>query len=1236
MSNNNNHQPSRSDRTPPKLPDNIDDATFASDLGSDAEWNGGDGCVSDEDALDLLQQPDDDVPDDSVHPFKWNNADEEMFVEDLRNPPADHSNVDAANKHTDRLSNSNSTSLSSQHHQDPNDMMPPPPRQYIPPKGSSSFPQTINPGEHNVRNDRIGVGGGGGDDDENEDDDEDDDEAEDEYDADEYGDQFAIIPGYRGVSSRTALAAPASDSQQSGSLSFMPPPPPPPQPNWADRPRDIGASSKAVHAPDSGHNSPSPARSRIARVGSDSGMSSQGGSIGSGSGLRLSTRTSSSTGSAQADESAERKVSILRVSGTGTGTGSGGINISNSRNSRQPQHIPQSHPQYPNQHALIHDTTSELSISDPDYQHNMLTMQARGTSGLVRSGSSASGASAASSQNQRQDVHSQRHVQSLSQDAHQHRLSTKSDVGIYDRQGSELSASSALGSERPVSSPPNPQDQQEMGANFQMEQEHYVTHDGTFIHQPQHAQYHHAHHALEDSHPYMTYQLYQPHQHHPQAQPHVYSPSYAVHPQADDNGMVFSDSDLNSAYHASAATSATATASTVHGYSSDGRSAIDASSPASAYSPSIGNPRNQGGFRAGPTNMFGKRGSASTMSSSGLQNMSILECVVEILKGATVFRRKNFIHALQATVWLTPDLRRLQFRTQVKKSNAGNNVTTIELEKVTRLRGSDCTINIEATGVKKPVELVFSTRDLSDIWFSGLSCLVPMNTNVKTRNSKVKTNARKTYNPLTDSWHKKPLTQRKRIKEFILLGSIGRGSFGKVKLAISEKDHRFYAVKVLPKSVLRKRMRSISMAFDQPGRDPSDSTITLNDVNEVVVLRDLDHENVMKLKDTYDDEARDSIFIIVEYLAKGPIMSSSKLTDASHILEDKARLAFVDVLCGLEYLHRNHVVHRDIKPDNLLQAGDETVKISDFGAAIRYSDEYVSEARKASGGLNAAGGVGPSSKGGRSTSRGGKSGIGGDGNNNGDEHEYQAQLYSNSNQNRSNNYSSYNPQYDGTTVGTPAFTAPELCLSDKKPECPAQCYSADIWSLGATLFYMLYGRAPFIAHSVFEMYDAICTRKLEFPESPPVSKHAQDLIKLMLEKKPEHRASVDMIIRSQWLKESSDVADKLMAMRTSLMSRPVQGHQFKQQQVQQQQHPKDCHSHHRQRRPISSGVASGPAADMGISREVRVSHDGSNADEESQPNMNAGNGGASSSTGQRFPQSKSLTNVNGTRLRPQR
>ena len=40
-----------------------------------------------------------------------------------------------------------------------------------------------------------------------------------------------------------------------------------------------------------------------------------------------------------------------------------------------------------------------------------------------------------------------------------------------------------------------------------------------------------------------------------------------------------------------------------------------------------------------------------------------------------------------------------------------------------------------------------------------------------------------------------------------------------------------------------------------------------------------------------------------------------------------------DAVQGLDYLHANHVVHGDIKPDNLLLAADGRVKISDFGSS---------------------------------------------------------------------------------------------------------------------------------------------------------------------------------------------------------------------------------------------------------------------------------------------------------------
>lgn len=447
-----------------------------------------------------------------------------------------------------------------------------------------------------------------------------------------------------------------------------------------------------------------------------------------------------------------------------------------------------------------------------------------------------------------------------------------------------------------------------------------------------------------------------------------------------------------------------------------------------------------------------------------IRDLSFLECVVELLKGTIVMKKKNFIHTAEAEIWLSPDLQFLRYK--ILKKGQPSRVHSVTMSRVRKLKGSDKEISVEVLDEKKSIDFMFSSKDRTDIWLSGLCCLVPPHATVKSRNQRMQ--LQNNYDPFRDTWNGKPLTTRKRLNEFILLGTFGRGSFAKVKLALSTEDKRFYAVKVLFKDNLRKQMR-ISPMYKISAAKP----LAIDDINEIVVMRTLNHENVMQMKGVFDDTEDDKLYVVIEFLPKGPIMSSSKLQGAIPLTEERARIIFVDVLAGLNYLHSNNVVHRDIKPENLLQTGDGTVKISDFGAALLYSDDENCETQ--------------------------------------------------------------DPQRYRSTVGTPAFSAPEVCLSEKSPPTPDRCYSADIWSLGATLFYIVYGRVPFLARSVFEIYEAICTQPLVFPDSPHVSKTLKLLLRRMLERVPEKRATISSIIRSPWLTESVEVAGKLAKLRSALL-----------------------------------------------------------------------------------------------------
>ena len=103
---------------------------------------------------------------------------------------------------------------------------------------------------------------------------------------------------------------------------------------------------------------------------------------------------------------------------------------------------------------------------------------------------------------------------------------------------------------------------------------------------------------------------------------------------------------------------------------------------------------------------------------------------------------------------------------------------------------------------------------------------------------------------------------------------------------------------------------------------------------EVVILRALDHPNILKCLGFYDEE--EMYYLVMEYMEGGELFD--RIVKKTFYSEKEARDLVYILLSTIHYCHRHNVVHRDLKPENLLLSSlddDAHVKLADFGFAIQ-------------------------------------------------------------------------------------------------------------------------------------------------------------------------------------------------------------------------------------------------------------------------------------------------------------
>uniref|UniRef100_A0A6P4E7X3 protein kinase C n=1 Tax=Drosophila rhopaloa TaxID=1041015 RepID=A0A6P4E7X3_DRORH len=146
---------------------------------------------------------------------------------------------------------------------------------------------------------------------------------------------------------------------------------------------------------------------------------------------------------------------------------------------------------------------------------------------------------------------------------------------------------------------------------------------------------------------------------------------------------------------------------------------------------------------------------------------------------------------------------------------------------------------------------------------------------------------------------------------FRLLSVLGRGHFGKVILSQLRSNNQYYAIKALKKG-------------DIIARDEVESLLSEKRIFEVANA--MRHPFLVNLYSCFQTDQH--VCFVMEYAAGGDLMMHIH-TDV--FLEPRAVFYAACVVLGLQYLHENKIIYRDLKLDNLLLDTDGYVKIADFG-----------------------------------------------------------------------------------------------------------------------------------------------------------------------------------------------------------------------------------------------------------------------------------------------------------------
>ena len=262
-----------------------------------------------------------------------------------------------------------------------------------------------------------------------------------------------------------------------------------------------------------------------------------------------------------------------------------------------------------------------------------------------------------------------------------------------------------------------------------------------------------------------------------------------------------------------------------------------------------------------------------------------------------------------------------------------------------------------------------------------------------------------------------PSKKSKSLKDFEILRLIGEGSFGKVFLAKlrESKNNKQYAMKIIEKeNVIKWKQEN-------------------NIFTERYILQNLNHPFISKLSFAFQDYEK--LYLITDFMPGGDLMH--KLISYGKLSERISKLYASELFLAIDFLHKNDIIFRDLKPDNILLDEFGHIKLTDFGLSKKLNcDDNINDLIK-----------------------------------------------------NKKNIKRHKITY--SICGTPNYIAPEVY------EGIGYSKEIDWWSFGIVIYEMLTGKFPFKKKNKDNTF--YFNQKINFNLKFPLSNDAIDLIEKLLE-----------------------------------------------------------------------------------------------------------------------------------------